>query len=91
MMNYLIIQELGISNKLEKYMSFSLLNELVFTVSFQFLNSPLDSLVKNLGIVYFKYLGQECDNDVLKLLDQKGLYPNEYVFSFGKFKKKIPW
>ena len=45
--SYLIRQEIGIPNGLEKCMSFSLNNKLVFIVSFQFLSSSsLDSLVK---------------------------------------------
>ena len=44
---YLIRQEIGIPNGLEKYMSFLLNNKLVSIVSFQFLSlSSLDSLVK---------------------------------------------
>ena len=50
-----------ILNGLEKYMSFGINNELSFIDSFQFLSSPLDSLVKNLGKDDFKYLSQECD------------------------------
>ena len=52
--SYLIMQELGkvnlkrnvIPNELEKYMSFSINNNLSFIDSFQFLSSSLDSLVK---------------------------------------------
>ena len=58
------MQELGrlnlktnvIPNGLEKYMSFTINNKLTFIDSFQFLNSSLDSLVKNLGRDDFKYL-----------------------------------
>ena len=52
-------------NGLEKYMSFSVNNKLIFIDSFQFLSSSLDSLVKNLAKVDFKYLSQEFDNNVL--------------------------
>ena len=59
-----LLQELGkfnlkinvIPNELEKYMSFSINNKLSFIDNFQFLSSPLDSLVKNLGDNDFKYL-----------------------------------
>ena len=52
----LIIQELGkfnlkinvIPNGLEKYMSFTVSNKLIFTNGFHFLSSLLNSLVKNL-------------------------------------------
>ena len=45
-----------IPNGLQKYMSFSVKNQLSFTYSFQFLSSSLDSLVKNLSKDDFKYL-----------------------------------
>ena len=49
------MQELGkfnlkvsvISNKLEKYLSFTVSNKLSFIGSFEFLSSSLDSIVKN--------------------------------------------
>ena len=54
---HLIIHELGkfslkinvISNRLQKYMSFNMNDELIFIDRFQFLSSSLDSLVKNLS------------------------------------------
>ena len=80
--SHLIMQELGrlnlktnvIPNGLEKYMSFTINNKLTFIDSFQFLNSSLDSLVKNLGKDDFKYLSQEFEKNVLDLVKQKGLY-----------------
>ena len=77
------MQELGkfnlkinvIPNGLEKYMSFSINNKLIFFDSFQFLRFSLDSLVKNLDKNDFKYLSQEFDNNILDLVKQKGLYP----------------
>ena len=68
-------------------MSFNI-NMLTFIDSFQFLGSPLDILVRNLGKVDFKYLSQEFDSDVLDLLKQKGFYPYEYMSSFKKFKEE---
>ena len=54
--SHLIMQELGkfnvISKRSEKYLSFSINNKL----SFQFLSSSLDSLVKNLAKDEFNYL-----------------------------------
>ena len=44
-----------ISNGLEKYMAFTINNNLVFTASMQFMNSSLDALVKNLSDNDFKY------------------------------------
>ena len=55
--SHFIMQELGkfgfkiniIPNELEKCISFSINNKLAFIDSFQFLNSSLDTLIKNLG------------------------------------------
>ena len=44
------------SNGLKTYMSFTINNKLSFIDSFQFLNSSLDNLVKNLNKDDFKYL-----------------------------------
>ena len=96
--SHLILQELGkfnlkitvIPNGLEKYMSFSINENLSFIDSFQFLSSSLDSLVKNLNKSDFNHLSQEFDNNVLDLVKQKGFYPYEYMSDFGKFKEKLP-
>ena len=45
-----------IRNGLEKYMSFTINNQLSLIDKFQFLSSFLDSLVKNLDKEGFKYL-----------------------------------
>ena len=76
-----------IPNELEKYMSFSINNNLSFIDSFQFLSSSLDSLVINTDKDDFKYLSQEFDNNVLDLVKQKGFYPYEYISDFEKFKE----
>ena len=92
------MQELGkfnlkinviLNGGLEKYMSFSISNKLSFIDSLQFIRSSLDSLVKNLGKDYFKYLSQEFDNNVLDLVKQKELYPYKYMSDFEKFKGKV--
>ena len=79
----------AISNGLEKYMSFNIVNKLIFIDSFQFLSSSLDNLVKNLNKDNFKYFSQEFDNDFLDLDKQRGLYPYEYMSDFEKFKGKL--
>ena len=79
----------AISNGLEKYMSFNIVNKLIFIDSFQFLSSSLDNLVKNLDKYNFKYFSQEFDNDFLDLDKQRGLYPYEYMSDFEKFKGKL--
>ena len=61
------MQELGnfnleinvIPNGLEKYLSFSINNKLLFIDSFQFLSYSLNILVKNLNKDDFKYLSEE--------------------------------
>ena len=57
-----------ISNGLEKHISFNINNKFTFINIFQFLNSSLYSLVKNLCKDDFKYLSQEFDNKVLDLV-----------------------
>ena len=88
------MQELGrlnlktnvIPNGLEKYMSFTINNKLTFIDSFQFLNSSLDSLVKNLGRDDFKYLSQEFQKNVLDLVKQR-----DFIFDFNNsFNKELP-
>ena len=49
----------------------NLLEKLIFTDSFQFLRSSLDSLTKNLEKHDFKYFSQEFDNNVLDITEQK--------------------
>ena len=48
-----------IPNGLEKYLSFSINNKLLFIDSFQFLSYSLNILVKNLNKDDFKYLSEE--------------------------------
>ena len=49
----------------------------------------LDSLLKNLGKVHFKYLSQEFDNNVLELTKPKNIYPYECMSYFEKLSVKI--
>ena len=78
-------------NGLEKYMAFTINTNLVFIDSMQFMNSSLDSLVKNLSDNDLKYLSEEFSGDLLKLVKEKGVYPFEYMNSFKKFSEnKLP-
>ena len=74
-----------IPNGLEKYMAFTINRNLVFIGSMQFMNSSLDSLVKNLVNKDFKYLFEEFSGKYLELLRKKGVHPYEYMNIFKKF------
>ena len=96
--SHLIIKEISkfdvkvsvIPNGLEKYMVFTINTNLVFIDSTQFMNSSLDSLVKNLSDNNFKYLSEEFSGEFLDLVKQKE-YPYEYMDSFMKFSaNKLP-
>ena len=57
----------------------------------QFMNSILDSLVKNLISEDFRYLSEEFSDEKLKLVKEKGIYPYEYMNSFKRFNEdKLP-
>ena len=94
--SHLIMKEIGkfdvkvsvIPNGLEKYMAFTINRDLVFIDSMQFMNSSLDSLVKNLSNIDFRYLPEEFSHEFLKLVKQKGVYPYEYLNSFKKFSEE---
>ena len=97
--SHLIIKEVSkfdvkvsvIPNGLEKYMAFTINRNLVFIDSMQFMNSSLDSLVKNLSDHDFVCLYEEFSGKFLKLVKQKGVYSYEYMDSFEKiFEDKLP-
>ena len=71
-----------IPNGLEKYMDFKINTILVFIDNKKFMNSSLDSLVKNLSDNDLKYLSEEFSGEFLELVKQKGVYPYEYMDSF---------
>ena len=74
-----------IPNGLEKCMAFTINRNLVFIDSMRFMNSGLDSLVKNLSDNDFRYLSEEFGGEFLKLAKQRGVYPYECMDSFKKF------
>ena len=51
----------------------------------QFRNSSLDSLVKNLSDIDFRYLLQQFSDEFLKLINEKGVYLYEYMNNFKRF------
>ena len=71
-----------IPNGLEKYVDFTINRNLVFIDSMQFMDSSLDSLVKNLSDHDFVCLSEKFSGKVLKLVKQKDVYPYEYMDSF---------
>ena len=96
---HLIIKEVSkfvvkvsvIPNGLEKCMAFTINRSLVFIDSMQFMNSSLDSLVKNLSDHDFVSSFEEFSGKFLKVVKQKGVYPYEYMDSFERyFEDKLP-
>ena len=72
-------------------MAFTINTNLVFIDNMQFMNSSLDSLVNNLSDNDFKYLSEEFGRELLRLVKEKGVYPNEYMDGFKKFSEdKLP-
>lgn len=66
-------------------MAFMLGKHLVFLDSFQFTASSLERLAANLPADMFKYTSQVFQNEKLSLMKHKGVYPYDYMDSFGKF------
>ena len=66
-------------------MAFTINKNLVFVDSKQFMNSSLDSLVKNLSDNDFAYLSEDLSGELLELVKGKGVYPYKYMDSFKKF------
>ena len=64
-----------IPNGLEKYMAFTINKNMVLIDSMQFINSSLDSLVKNLSDNDFKYLSEKFSCEFLEVVKQKVVYP----------------
>ena len=72
-------------------MTFTVNKSLIFIDSMQFMNSSLDSLVKNLMDEDFKYLSEEFSGKFLEIIKEKGVYPYEYMDSFKTFSEnKLP-
>ena len=68
-------------------MSFTTNNQLRYIDSFQFLNSSLHGLAKNLSEGEFRYLSQDSASNVVDLVKQKGFYSNEFNEGFEKLKQ----
>ena len=88
-MNKFDVKVSVIPNGLEKYVAFTINENLVFIDSIQFMNLSLDLLVKNLSDNDFKYLSEEFSGEML--VKEKGVYPYEYMDSFKRFSEnKLP-
>ena len=68
-----------IPNGLEKERAFIVNKNLVFIDSKQFMNSSLDSLVKNLVDGSFKYLSKEFNGVYFDAVKEKGIYPYDML------------
>ena len=55
-------------------MAFTFSKNLVFIGRMQFMNSSLDSLVKDLSDNDFRYLSEKFSSEFLELIKQKGVY-----------------
>ena len=96
---HFIMQEIGkfnrkinvIPNNMERYMSFILGERLVLLDSFQFMSSSLERLVSDLPEDAFKYTSKEFNEEEMKLMKQKGVYPYDFMDSFCRFEEtKLP-
>ena len=91
---HLIMQHIGeteerikcIPNNMERYVSFSL-GQLVFKDSAQFLITSLDKLVKTNSRSCFKFTEIGRTKEEFELLLRKGVYPYEYMDSWGRFEE----
>lgn len=79
-----------IPNNMEKYLEFEV-GKLKFVDSLQFMSSSLATLVDNLakgGISQFPNTkGYWKDDELVKMVTRKGVYPYEYMDSFNCFKE----
>ena len=92
----LIMQEIGkfsnnviiIPNNMEKYMAFMIDRNLIFIVSFQFMNRSLSDLADDLPKDSFYHTKKEFGTENLVLITRKGVYPYDYMDDFNKFKEE---
>jgi len=82
-----------IPTKTEKYLSITL-NKLCFIDSFSFLSTSVEKLVDNLrkdGLQHFKQTKahfKDIDDDAMKMITTKGVYPYDWADDFNKFNVK---
>ena len=81
----------AIPNNMERYMAFTLGNNLTFIDSFQFMSSSLDKLVSNLRKEDLKYTSAAFYGYKLDLMSKKGIYRYDFMDSMEKLEiKKLP-
>ena len=81
----------AIPNNMERYMAFTLGNNLTFIDSLQFMSSSLDKLVSNLRKEDLKYTSTAFYGYKLDLMSKKGIYPYNFMDSMEKFEiKELP-
>ena len=91
--SHLLVEEIGkfnvktnvLQNGFKKYMAFTINKKLVYIDNMQFMNSSMQTLVKNLSDNDFKFWSQEVVGGFLKRVKPKDVYPYEYMGSFKKF------
>ena len=75
-------------NNMERYMAFTLGNNLTFIDSFQFMSSSLDKLVSNLREEDLTYTSTAFYGYKLDLMSKKVVYPYDFMDSMDKFENK---
>ena len=78
----------AIPSNMERYMAFTLGNNLTFIDSFQFMSSSLDKLVSNLRKEDLKYTSTAFYGYKPDLMSKKGVYPYDFMDSMEKFENK---
>ena len=77
-----------ILQNMEKYLSLTV-GKLKFIDSLQFTSQSLDSLVKTLEADEFRYLPESCISNHFSLVRREGVYPYDYMDSFGRFEETV--
>ena len=73
-----------VPQNMEKYLS-PTVGHLKFIDSFQSTPKDLDVLAKTLADDEFRYLRESCTSNHFCLIPRKGVYPYDYIGSFGRF------
>ena len=74
-----------IPNNMEKYIGFTLGDQLTSIDSFQFMSSSLKKLVSNLPKDDLRHTSKVFEGKKLELMSKKGVYPYDYMDDYYKF------